>query len=141
MRAGPIFIISSALLLAGCGERFPLGERLLPASYGPPFGSDRYRPHHAANPAGYERHAEFLAEESRSFGSHGECNAAMRTYLAEPGEHHGPVAISSIETVGHHIAGGVTHEYRCSDYTLSRRAWRSATGDAAHGNEERPAEH
>jgi len=59
----------------------------------------------------------------------------MQRLLAGPGEHHGPVAISSIETLGHHVAGEVTHEYRCSSYVMTRRAWRSA----AHGEAEAEA--
>ena len=135
MRGAALLAFSCLLTLSGCGEHFPFGEKLLPASYGPPFGSAQYRPHHAANPAGAERHAEFLAEERHTYSSHEACNAAMQRLLAGPGEHHGPVAISSIETLGHHVAGEVTHEYRCSSYVMTRRAWRSA----AHGEAEAEA--
>jgi len=128
MRGYAVLTLSCLALLAGCGERFAAGERLLPASYGPPFGDALYRPHHPANPASGERHAEFLGEESRTYSSHETCNAAMQRLLAGPGEHHGPVAISSMETLAHHVSDGVTHEYRCSSYTLSRRAWPSGEG-------------
>jgi len=137
MRGGAVVTLSCLVLLAGCGERFPIGERLWPGSYGPPYGTDLYRPHHAEHVASGERHAAFLAEESETYRSHEACNAAMRRLLAEPGEeHHGPVAISPMETVGHHSAHGITHEYRCSGYTLSQRAWRS--GDD-HGEGHAPA--
>ena len=137
MRGGGALTLSCLVLLAGCGEHFPVGERLWPGSYGPPYGRDLYRPHHAEHVASGERHAAFVAEESRSYNSHDACNAAMRRLLAEPGgEHHGPVAISPLETIGHHGADGITHEYRCSGYTLSRRAWRS--GDD-HGEGHAPA--
>ena len=140
MRGYWLVTLSGLVLLAGCGERFPIGERLWPGSYGPPYGSAIYRPHHPANPASGERHAEFLAEESRSYGSHNDCNAAMRRLLAGPGEHHGPVAISPMETLAHHVAGGITHEYRCSGYKLTRRAWRSEPhGSDGQGEDHAPA--
>jgi hypothetical protein len=131
MRGAGVVTLSCLVLLAGCGERFPIGERVWPGAYGPPYGTDLYRPHHAEGPASGERHARFVAEESRTYASHEACNAAMRRLLAEPGgEHHGPAVISPLETLGHHVAGGVTHEYRCSGYRMSRRAWRSGEGHA-----------
>ncbi|MDB5667641.1 MAG: hypothetical protein JWL74_591 [Alphaproteobacteria bacterium] len=137
MRGASVVTLSGLALLAGCGEHFPVGERLWPGSYGPPYGRDMYRPHHSEHVASGERHAAFVAEESRSYRSHEACNAAMRTLLAEPGgERHGPVTISPLETVGHHSAGGVTHEYRCSGDKLSQRAWRSGED---HGEGHAPA--
>lgn len=142
-------------VLPGCGKRFPFGERLLPESYGPPFGAalKANLPEHPHNPAGEERHAAADAQENRTYGSHAACNAAMRARFARhaaaphpSGPHaaggpagaarssdhghagadnpHGPVQISSIESVGHYRAAGVTHEYRCTNYVLSYRAWR-----------------
>ena len=137
MRFGAVVTLSCLVLLAGCGEHFPVGERLWPGSYGPPYGKDMYRPHHAEHVASGERHAAFLREESRTYRSHDACNAAMERLLAGPGgEHHGPMVISALETVGHHVADGVTHEYRCSGYRMSRRAWRSGE---AHGEGHAPA--
>ena len=137
MRGGGVLTLSCLVMLAGCGEHFPVGERLWPGSYGPPYGKDMYRPHHAEHVASGERHAAFLPEESRTYSSHEACNAAMRRLLDEPGgEHHGPVAISSMETVGHHSDHGITHEYRCSGYKLTQRAWRSGE---AHGEGHAPA--
>ena len=126
----------AALALGGCGHRFPALERLLPESYGPPFGRGiaANLPHHPHSPAESERHAEADAEKNRLYSSHARCMAAMRTVLAAHGEASGPVAISAIEAVGHYEQAGVVHEYRCTDFTLSHRAWhREGHGGGHHG--------
>lgn len=168
MTAGRLMVSAAAaaalVLLPGCGKRFPFGERLLPETYGPPFGSALKAniPEHPHNPASEERHAASDVEENRTYPSHAACNAAMRAafsrhaagghgaahgashnvagagdhhasghsqagHAAAPAAHgenpHGPVAISSIESVGHYMAGDTVHEYRCTNYTLSYRAW------------------
>lgn len=165
--------VAALVMLPGCGKRFPFGERLLPESYGPPFGSalKDNLPEHPHNPASEERHAAADAEENRIYASHAACNAAMRAVFARhaadhdgaghgsgahggtgavsggdhgsanPADHapdhgenpHGPVQISSVESVGHYTAGDVIHEYRCSDYTLSHRSWHAA---GAHGGQQ-----
>lgn len=111
-------------ILAGCGKIFPLGERLLPASYGPPFGSalKDNQPHHPHNPAADERHAQADAAQSRRYGSHQAChNALVASVSAHAG---GQVArVSSIESIGHYQSGGIVHEQRCSDYVLASRSW------------------
>lgn len=150
---------AALVVLPACGKRFPFGERLLPESYGPPFGSalKDVIPAHPHNPADAERHAASDAEENRRYASHAACNAAMRARFAghaaapdasghgtpaaaAPVHHggeaaearhgsgpapdpHGPVQISSIESVGHYTAGDIVHEYRCTDHVLSYRAW------------------
>jgi len=137
MRAGHGFaLLAGTLLLAGCGKIFPPGERLLPASYGPPFGSalKDNRPHHPHNPAADERHAQADAAQSRRYGSHQACHAAL---VASVSVHaHGQVErISALESVGHYKLGDVVHEQRCSDYVLSSRSWcvtASAGGGQAH---------
>lgn len=127
MAIGRVVICGAAaaalVVLPACGKRFPFGERLLPESYGPPFGSalKDVIPEHPHNPADAERHAASDAQENRRYASHAACNAAMRARLFP--DPHGPVRISSIESVGHHTAGDIVHEYRCTDQVLSYRAW------------------
>lgn len=118
---------AAAMLVAlpACGKRFPFGENLLPETYGPPFGAalKDNLPEHPHNPAGEERHAAADPEEHRRYASHAACNAAMVRFLGNHSPRHGPVAISSVETLGHYEDHGVVHEYRCSDYVLSYRSW------------------
>lgn len=125
--------VAALAVLPACGKRFPFGERLLPESYGPPFGSalKDVIPDHPHNPAAEERHAASDAQENRRYASHAACNAAMRARLAA-GAPHGPVPISSIESVGHSTAGDIVHEYRCTGSVLSYRAWHRQ--EAGHGN-------
>lgn len=137
MRRGHGFaLLAGAALLSGCGKIFPPGERLLPVTYGPPFGSalKDNRPHHPHNPAADERHAQADAAEARHYRSHQACHAAL---LASVSSHaHGKVErISSLETVGHYKLGDVIHEQRCSDYVLSSRSW-CVTGGAGGGHGE-----
>ena len=143
MRAGPGFaLLIGAALLAGCGKIFPLGERLLPASYGPPFGSalKDNQPHHPHNPAADERHAQADAAQSRRYGSHSACHAALVASVS--GQAHGQVErISALESVGHYKLGEVVHEQRCSDYVLSSRSWCVTAGaGGGHGEAHKRAE-
>lgn len=131
-----MFEASAAAMLLGlaaCGHRFPFGEKLLPQSYGPPFGAalDANRPEHPHNPASSERHAAADAEKNRAYRDHAACHGALeRDVLA----HHGKITrVSPIESIGHYQEGGVTHEHRCSDYVLSYRSW--CPSGAAEGGE------
>lgn len=145
MRAslGMTAAVAALGLLSACGHNFPLGERLLPASYGPPFGSalKDNQPHHPHNPAAAERHAAADSAESRQYGSHQACHAALSSSVAAHDAHGRVERISSIESIGLYEAGGVVHEQRCSDYVLSHRSW-CVTGDASsgHGNAHKRAE-
>lgn len=143
MRWGHGFaLLAGAALLAGCGKIFPPGERLLPVTYGPPFGSalKDNRPHHPHNPAGDERHAQADPAEARHYGSHSACHAAMLASVS--GHAHGEVVrISSLESVGHYRTGDVVHEQRCSDYVLSSRSWCvNASAGGGHGEAHKRAE-
>lgn len=125
---------TALLALAGCGHRFGFGERLIPESYGPPFGSalKANQPEHPHNPAAEERHAAADPEKNETFRSHAACNATLGRRIAAHGA--GPeriVRISSIETLGHYEADGAVHEYRCTDFVLRYRAW--CTGGSGHG--------
>jgi hypothetical protein len=140
---GMAAIVSALVVTAACGKRFPIGERF-PITYGPPFGSalKDNLPHKAKAPVADERGAETLAKY-RSFENHGQCNAHMAQLLAASGgEHHGPVQLSPSESVGHYTSGGVTTEYRCSRYTLTRRGWcDSRSPDFARCQEEHGEHH
>ena len=143
MRAGPGFaLLAGTLLLAGCGKIFPPGERLLPATYGPPFGSalKDNRPHHPHNPAADERHAQADAAQSRRYRSHQACHAALDGWVSR--QPHGQVErISALESVGHYRLGDIVHEQRCSDYVLSSRSWCvSAETGGGHGQAHKRAE-
>lgn len=133
---GRFALLAGTLLLAGCGKIFPFGERLLPGTYGPPFGSalKDNQPHHPHNPAADERHAQADAAESRRYRSHQACHAAL---VASVSRHaHGQVErISSLETIGHYKIGDIVHEQRCSDYVLSSRSW-CVTGGTGGGHGE-----
>lgn len=128
----------ATLLLAACGEHFPLGERLLPQTYGPPYGSalrDNI-PRHPHSPGDGEREAEVEGAESRHFKTYERCRAEL---TAELGRHHeaaGAVDISGREAVGHAQADGVVHEYRCVGPTLSTRSWRRGGATSGHGEGE-----
>jgi len=119
--------------LPACGYRFPVGEKLLPESYGPPFGAaiTPNLPKHAHNPADEERFAAADDSESRIYRDHKACRAALLAAVKRHGGGDGDVkTISTIEAVAHVEAGAAepVHEYRCSDYVLSYRAWCRASG-------------
>ena len=124
---------AAAAMLSGCGHNFPFGEKLLPETYGPPFGSalKDNLPHHPHNPAADERHAAADSAESRRYRSHAACHAALEAAVTQ---HHGAVVrISSIESMGHYRAGDEIHEHRCHDYVLSHRSW-CVPGDGGNGH-------
>jgi hypothetical protein len=120
--------------LPGCGKNFPIGEKLLPASYGPPFGPEveRNLPKHPHYPAGEERHALVDSSAAKTYRDHQACHAALR--LAVEGHGKGPrvMEISPIESLGLYEAGGAVHEYRCNDYKLTHRSW-CASAEGGHG--------
>jgi hypothetical protein len=130
--------LAALLALPACGKTFPFGERLLPETYGPPFGSALKDtiPEHPHNPAHEERHAAPYAAENKRYASHQACHDAL---VAKVREHGGSerdvVRISSIESMGHATQAGVTHEHRCNGYVLSYRSWQTGDGHGeAHGD-------
>ena len=133
-----IGVATVALALAGCGHRFPALEALLPESYGPPFGRGIVAnlPHHPHIPGTSERHAEVDTEKNRNYSSHARCQIALRARLGSHAGASGPVAISAIEAVGHYEEAGVVHEYRCTDFILSHRAWHREGHGEGHGGPE-----
>lgn len=145
MRAGirMAAAVAAIALLAACGPKFAFGERLLPASYGPPFGAalKDNQPHHPHHPAADERHAEADSAQARHYRSHQACHAALSSAVAAHGAHGRIERISSIESIGLYESGGVVHEQRCSDYVLSHRSWCVTGGEAAgHGTAHKRAE-
>jgi len=131
--------IGLALALAGCGYRFPVGEKLLPASYGPPFGPDveRNKEKHPHNPALDERLAAADSAKNKQYRNHQACHAELIAAVTRRGgkqEH--VVRISAIESMGYaeEKAPERVHEYRCTDYVLSYRAWcRTGSHGSDHG--------
>jgi hypothetical protein len=128
-----LWIALGAAALAGCGHKVPFGERLLPESYGPPFGAalKDNQPHHPHHPASAERYAHAAHDEARTFRSHAACHAALEAAVAGHGEHAHVVRISSVESLGHYEAAGEVHEYRCAGAVLSHRSW--CRNAAVHG--------
>jgi hypothetical protein len=141
--AARLWSVIASALLAGCGHAVPFGERLLPESYGPPFGAalkdnQPYHPHH---PASAERYAHASHEEARTFRSHAACHAALEAAVAGHGEHGRVVRISSVESLGHYEEGGEVHEHRCAGPVLSHRSWcRNEAGHAGAGEAHKKAE-
>jgi hypothetical protein len=135
-RLGVLGAAPLLLALSACGHHFPAGEKLLPQSYGPPFGDELHTniPHHPHNPGESERHAAADAAKNRNYGSHADCGRAMTTRLAGHEGASGPVAITSSESLGHYIDGAVVHEYRCTGTTLSYRAWHREGHGGEHTN-------
>jgi hypothetical protein len=134
-RVAMVWLGAGSFWLAGCGHHFPAGERLIPATYGPPFGSALHanQPHHPHNPAGSERHAEPDARQDRGYGSYPACRAALARELGarQPGSQ--AVDVSAREAVGHAVQAGIVHEYRCVGPTLSYRAWhQGGEGEEGH---------
>ena len=136
MKQGRLGLAAAALAaLAGCGHSFPFGEKLLPETYGPPFGSalKANLPEHPHNPADSERHAAADSEENKTYSSHDACHAALRAaVLAHGGEEENVVRVSSIETIGHYTHDDIVHEHRCTDHVLSYRAWHPARHGGSH---------
>lgn len=141
-RAGPTRLMALAaagVALAGCGHRFPFGERLLPESYGPPYGRGLAEnlPHHPHNPAAGERVAEPDEAQNRVYGSYARCRSALSEELGRKQAGAAAVDVSAREAVGHAAEGDVVHEYRCVGPTLSYRAWHRGGEGGGHGGEER----
>jgi hypothetical protein len=115
---------AAAAMLMGCGKNFPIGEKLLPQSYGPPFGDEvaRNQPPHPHGPGSSERHSAADSAKNKTYASHAACRAALQAAV-QP--HGAPelVTISSVEALAYHEEGGEVHEHRCSDYVLSHRSW------------------
>jgi len=137
MRKGRlVFGALGVAALTACGHVFPAGERLLPQSYGPPFGAALKAniPAHPHNPADDERHAAADEAKNKKYNSHAACTSALLAQLSRHAR--GPehlVRISSVETLGHYEHDGAVHEYRCADYVLSYRAWcPSGSGSGEH---------
>lgn len=128
-----LLICAATILLGACGKIFPPGERLLPATYGPPFGAalKDNQPHHPHNPASSERHSQADGADSRRYGSHAACHAALIRAVAPYGDKGRVVRISTIESLGLYEVGGEVHERRCADYVMSARSW--CATEAAHG--------
>jgi hypothetical protein len=127
---------AALIVLPACGHRFPAGERLLPETYGPPFGSALKAniPEHPHNPADSERHAAADSEKNKTYSSHDTCHAALRAaVLAHGGAEENVVRISSIESMGYYAQGNAIHEHRCTDHVLSYRAWHPAGEGGGHG--------
>ncbi len=128
---------AAVVALPACGYRFPVGEKLLPESYGPPFGAaiTPNLPKHAHNPADEERYSAADGGESKVYRDHKACHAALVAAVKRHGGGEEDVkSISSIETIAHVQPGAAepVHEYRCTDYVLSYRAWCRGSG---HGEE------
>lgn len=115
---------AAAAMLMGCGKNFPIGEKLLPQSYGPPFGDEvaRNQTPHPHGPGSSERHSAADSAKNKTYASHAACRAALQAAV-QP--HGAPelVTISSVEALAYHEEGGEVHEHRCSDYVLSHRSW------------------
>lgn len=116
--------VAAAALLPGCGKNFPVGEKLLPQSYGPPFGDEvaRNQTPHPHGPGSSERHSAADSAKNKTYASHAACRAALQAAV----QPHGGaelVTLSSVEALAYHEVGGEVHEHRCSDYVLSHRSW------------------
>ena len=126
---------AAVVALSACGKNFPIGEKLLPQSWGPPFGDEiaRNQPPHPHGPASSERHAAADSAKSKTYGSHASC---LRALEAAVRPHGAPrlVTISSVEALAHHEEAGEVHEHRCSDYVLSHRSWcKYGLDEGGHG--------
>jgi hypothetical protein len=66
-------------ILPGCGKNFPIGEKLLPQSYGPPFGDEvaRNQVPHPHGPGSSERHSASDSVKNKTYKSHAACRAAL----------------------------------------------------------------
>jgi hypothetical protein len=138
--AGRLWIAIAVTALAGCGHSVPFGERLLPQSYGPPFGAalKDNQPHHPHHPAPAERYA--AAQESRTFRSFALCHAALEAAVRSHGEHGHVELISSVESIGSYEEGGEVHEQRCAGPVLSHRSWCKAPASGRGETHKKPSE-
>lgn len=137
----PVALAAAAALtaLAGCGKNVPFGEKLIPQSYGPPFGDEvaRNQKPHPHNPGSSERHSAADSAKNKTYASHAACRTALEAAVRP---HGAPalVTISSVEALGFYEVAGEVHEHRCSDYVLSHRSWcKFGLGEGAHGEAHR----
>lgn len=131
--------VAAAATLAGCGKTFPFAEKLLPETYGPPFGEEvpRNQTPHPHNPGSSERHAAADSAKSKTYVSHNACLAALQAAV-QPHAEAKLVTISSVEALAYYDAGGEVHEHRCTDYVLSHRSWcRFGFDGGGHGEAHR----
>jgi hypothetical protein len=129
-------------ILPGCGKNFPIGEKLLPQSYGPPFGDEvaRNQVPHPHGPGSSERHSASDSVKNKTYKSHAACRAALQAAVRP---HGAPelVTISSVEAIAHHEESGEVHEHRCTDYVLSHRSWcKFGLAEAQHSKMSRKPE-
>jgi hypothetical protein len=129
-------------ILPGCGKNFPIGEKLLPQSYGPPFGDEvaRNQVPHPHGPGSSERHSASDSVKNKTYKSHAACRAALQAAVRP---HGAPelVTISSVEAIAHHEESGEVHEHRCTDYVLSHRSWcKFGLAEAQHSKVSRKPE-
>lgn len=126
---------AAVVALPACGKTFPFGEKLLPATYGPPFGAEVQRnlPKHPHYPAGEERHALVDSSAAKAYRNHATCHAALRAAVEGHGKGPRVMEISPIESIGFYEAEGAVHEYRCSDYKLTHRSWCASAEGGVHG--------
>ena len=129
-------------ILPGCGKNFPIGEKLLPQSYGPPFGDEvaRNQVPHPHGPGSSERHSASDSAKNKTYKSHAACRAALEAAVRP---HGAPelVTISSVEAIAHHEESGEVHEHRCTDYVLSHRSWcKFGLAEAQHSKMSRKPE-
>ncbi len=139
MRANRVFgwaVAAAALaVLPGCGKNFPAGEKLIPQSYGPPFGAEveRNQKPHPHQPGSSERHSAADTDKNKTYASHALCRAAL-TAAVQPHPDGKIVTLSSMEAIGYYDKGAEVHEHRCTDYTLSHRAWcKFGAEEGGHG--------
>ena len=132
--------VAAIIALPACGKNFPIGEKLLPATYGPPFGAevDRNLPKHPHYPAGEERHALVDSSEAKTYRDHAACHAALRVAVDGHGKGASVMEVSPVESLGFYEAGGAVHEYRCNDYKLTHRTW-CTSAQGGHGEAHKKA--
>jgi hypothetical protein len=125
---------AAIVALSACGKNFPIGEKLLPQSWGPPFGDEiaRNQPPHPHGPASSERHAAADSAKSKTYVSHAACLRALEAAV-QPHPAAKLVTLSSVEALAHYQEGGEVHEHRCSDYILSHRSWCKYGTEESHG--------
>lgn len=125
--------------LSACGKIFPAGEKLIPQSYGPPFGDEvaRNQVPHPHGPGSSERHSAADSAKNKTYASHAACRGALEAAVRP---HGAPklVTISSVEALAYYDVAGEVHEHRCTDYVLSHRSWcKFGLGEGGHGEAHR----
>lgn len=128
-------VVAALAVLPACGKRFPAGERLLPETYGPPFGDEiaRNLPKHPHYPASAERLALVDSAEAKTYRDFDACHAALEAAVREHGAEGRVLKISAVESIGLYESGGTVHEHRCNDYKLTHRSWCVPGEGGGHG--------